>query len=448
MMKRMVSTSFKLGPSVIWHRNWFVPFVRMVILAVMTMALIFYYTHLPTYYWFLVQPGDQIAPGLNWGPTQLQYAVEQAGHSITLLALLSTLFFGLMTTIYAGVGFLLLLRKPQDLVAVVTAITLVWFGTGFPPILNIVSTQRPELERIMFLWGEGGFTILFILFLIFPDGHFRPRWTALVALYWGLQPIIVSFWPESPLLVYSLPQPWGSLGPLLFLGSFVAALLYRYFALFNHVQRQQTKWAVSGMSFVLVFFLGFLAYYYSNPQLKENTPEAAVQFHIIITGLTLIFTIIPVTLGIAILRHRLWDIDLIIRRTLSYSLITATLLLVYFGIVIIFQVLTERILQWETSQLGTVISTLTIAALFNPLRRRVQSSIDKRFNRRKFNALEAITGFSARMQSEVELAVIKTEMLRLVHDSIQPSQVSIWIKNDDDSLGVDRHRNGSETPPA
>jgi hypothetical protein len=116
--------------------------------------------------------------------------------------------------------------------------------------------------------------------------------------------------------------------------------------------------------------------------------------------------------------------------------------------VIIFQVLTERILQWETSQLGTVISTLTIAALFDPLRRRVQSSIDKRFNRRKFNALEAITGFSVRMQSEVELEVIKTEILSLVHDSIQPRQVSIWIKNDDHSLGVDRHRNGLETPPA
>jgi hypothetical protein len=78
----------------------------------------------------------------------------------------------------------------------------------------------------------------------------------------------------------------------------------------------------------------------------------------------------------------------------------------------------------------------------------VQSSIDKRFNRRKFNALEAITGFSVRMQSEVELEVIKTEMLRLVHDSIQPRQVSIWIKNEDDSLSVNRHRNDSETPPA
>jgi hypothetical protein len=447
-MKRMVSTGLKSGPSVIWHHNWFVPFVRMVILAVMMLALILYYTHLPAYYWFLVQPSDQIASGLNWGPTQLQNAVAQAGQSITLLALLSTLFFGIMTSIYAGVGFLLLLRKPQDLVAVVTAVTLVWFSTGFPPVLNVVSTQRPELEKIMFFWGEGGFTILFILFLIFPDGQFRPRWTALVAIFWGLQPIIVLLWPGSPLLIYELPQPWGSLAPLSFLGLFVVALLYRYFALFNPVQRQQTKWAVSGMSFALVFFLGFLTYYYSNPLLQENTPEGALQFQVIITVLTLVFAIIPVTLGIAILRHRLWDIDLIIRRTLSYSLITATLLLVYFGMVIIFQVLTERILQWETSHLGTVISTLTIAALFNPLRRRVQSSIDKRFNRRKFNALEAITGFSVRMQSEVELEVIKTEMLRLVHDSIQPRQVSIWIKNEDDSLSVNRHRNDSETPPA
>jgi hypothetical protein len=447
-MKRLHPNGFKFDLSDIRHRKYFVSFLRIVIFAVMTLALIFYYTHLPSYYWFLVQPGDQIASGLNWGPTQLQSAVAQAGQSISLLALLSTLFFGIMTSIYAGVGFLLLLRKPQDLVAVVTAVTLVWFSTGFPPVLNVVSTHRPELEKIMFLWGEGGFTILFILFLIFPDGQFRPRWTALVALFWGVQPIIVSFWPESPLLIYELPQPWGSLVPLSFLGLFVVALLYRYFALFNPVQRQQTKWAVSGMSFALIFFVGFLTYYYSNPLLQENTPEGALQFQVIITVLTLVFAIIPVTLGIAILRHRLWDIDLIIRRTLSYSFITAALILVYFGMVIIFQVLTERILQWETSHIGTVVSTLTIAALFNPLRRRVQSSIDKRFNRRKFDALEAITGFSVRMQSEVELEVIKAEMLRLVHDSIQPRQVSIWIKNDGQPVDFDRRRNGSETPPA
>jgi hypothetical protein len=423
-MSRLFSTGLQVDPGDIQYRNRLVPYVRIAIFAVMTFALIFYYIHLPAYYWFLVQPGDQIASGLNWGPTQLQSAVAQAGQSITLIALLSTLFFGLMTSIYAGVGFLLLLRKPNDLVAVVTAVTLVWFSTGFPPVLNVVGTQRPELEKILFFWGEGGFTILFILFLIFPDGQFRPRWTALVALFWGLQPFIVAFWPESPLLIYELPQPWGSLAPLSFLGLFVVALLYRYFALFNPVQRQQTKWAVSGMSFVLVFFLGFLTYYYSNPLLQQNTPEGALQFQVIITVLTLVFAIIPVTLGIAILRHRLWDIDLIIRRTLSYSFITAALILVYFGMVIIIQVLTERILQWETSHIGTVVSTLTIAALFNPLRRRVQSLIDKRFNRRKFDALEAITGFSVRMQSEVELEVIKNEMLRLVHESIQPRQVS------------------------
>ncbi len=420
-------------------------FSRLIILLIMIMALIFYYAHLPAYYKFLVQPGDQLPAGLNWGPTQLQQAVEQAGQSISFWALVSTIFFGLMTAVYAVVGFLLLVRKPQDLVATVTALTLVLFGTGFPPILNVVSAQRPELERLLFLWGEGGFTILFILYLIFPDGRFRPRWTVLLALYWGLQPFIVTFWPQSPLLVYTLPQPWGNVVPLLFLALFAAALLYRYFILFNPVQRQQTKWAVTGMTFVMVSFLVFLAYYYSRPELKENTLQAALQFQVFITIMTVIFSVIPVTLGIAILRHRLWEIDLIIRRTLSYSIITATLLVIYFGVVIIFQVLTDRVLNLENSQIGTVISTLTIAALFNPVRRKIQKSIDRRFNRRKFDAMASVAGFASRMGSEVELSTITTEMQKLVQHAIQPRSISIWIKESSLQAHKSGGRNASET---
>jgi hypothetical protein len=425
--------------------DWLV-LTRMVIFLVTIMVLIFYYAHLPAYYQFLVSPSGLIVTDLNWGPTQLQSAVEQAGQSITTLALISTSLFGILTAVYAGVALLLLLRKPQDPVAAITAFTLVLFGTGFPPILNVVSTIRPELERILFLWGEGGFTVLFILFLIFPDGRFRPRWTALLAAFWGIQPFIVTFWPESPFLVYTLPQPWGSVAPLTILGLFAVALIYRYFVLFNPVQRQQTKWAVAGMSFTLIIFLIFLANYYSHPELKASTPEAAVQSLLGISALTLIFTIIPVTLGIAITRHRLWEIDLIIRRTISYSLVTATLLIVYFGVVILLQVFSERILNLQNSQISTVISTLTIAALFNPLRKRVQLGIDKRFNRRKLDTLEAISSFSARMQSEVELDAIKADIQHLIQESIQPSQVAIWIKTESQLPNFTGYRNDTETP--
>ena len=418
---------------------------RMVILVGMIMALIFYYAHLPAYYHFLLGPDGRNPAHLNWGPTQLQSLAAQTGQSVPTIAMLSTILFGLMTAVYSVVAFLLLLRKPQDRVAVITALTLVLFGTGFPPILNVVSAQRPELDRLLYLWGEGGFTILFILYLIFPDGRFRPRWTALLAVFWGIQPIVVTFWPESPLLVYTLPQPWGSIVPLVFLGMFALALVYRYLFLLTPLQRQQTKWAVTGMAFVLLLFLIFLAYYYSRPELKENTPEAAMVELLAISALTMIFTIIPITLGIAITRHRLWEIDLIIRRTLSYSIVTAALLTIYFGVVIIVQVLTERVLNLQNSQIATVISTLTIAALFNPLRRRIQVGIDRRFNRRKFDSMASVAGFSSRMGSEVELTTITTEIQNLVQHAIQPRTIAIWIKEGPQRTQRVPGRNVSET---
>jgi len=138
---------------------------------------------------------------------------------------------------------------------------------------------------------------------------------------------------------------------------------------------------------------------------------------------------LPIAVGVAILRYRLYEIDLIINRTLVYGPLTATLALVYFGGVattqLVFRVLTG---QQQQPQLAIVISTLVIAALFNPLRRRIQSFIDRRFYRSKYDARKTLEAFSLRLRDETDLEALNNQLVGIVRQTIQPSHVSLWLR--------------------
>jgi hypothetical protein len=143
---------------------------------------------------------------------------------------------------------------------------------------------------------------------------------------------------------------------------------------------------------------------------------------------------IPVAVGIAILRHRLYDIDHIINRTLVYGSLTALLVLVYLGGVVLLQQ-AFRALTGQESQVAVVASTLTIAALFNPLRRRIQTFIDRRFYRRKYNARKTLEAFSARLHDETDLGRLGDEMVGVVRETMQPTHVSLWLRSETDVKG-------------
>jgi hypothetical protein len=186
-------------------------------------------------------------------------------------------------------------------------------------------------------------------------------------------------------------------------------------------ERQQMKWITyaAGAMFTMVLLVTVL------DVLAPNSALAKVMS--LLTGAT--FAGIPVAVGTAIFKYRLYDIDVIINRTLVYGSLTGVLALVYFGGVTATQAVLQAFTgQEELPQLAIVASTLAIAALFSPLRRRVQSFIDRRFYRRKYDAAKTSKAFSVTLRDETDLETLNNDLVAVVRDTMQPAHVSLWLR--------------------
>jgi hypothetical protein len=153
------------------------------------------------------------------------------------------------------------------------------------------------------------------------------------------------------------------------------------------------------------------------------------------------FTAVPITVGFAVLKYRLYDIDLLINRTLVYGSLTATLVVLYFGGIVVLQVVFVA-LTGEKSTLAIVASTLLIAALFTPMRRRIQSFIDRRFYRRKYDARKTLEAFSAKLRDETDLDRLGVDLVEIVSETMQPAHASLWLRRDSGAKSGEGGRRG------
>jgi len=303
-----------------------------------------------------------------------------------------------------------------------------WLASGF----GMRSLGETAAWFSSWLWILLVFVPTSFLLLLFPDGRLpSPRWRSVV---WGIalgtactvagNALEAGQLVDFPQIVnpYGVDSPIvgmvGVAGSIVGVGSMVASAVSLIVRLrrVGSEQRQQIKWlAYGGAVVVCGVCVGGLVILWS-------VPLSIVIMSISLLGL-------PLFTGIAILRYRLYDIDIIINRTLVYGTLTATLVALYFGSIVVLQRVFVA-LTGQQSTLAVVASTLTIAALFNPLRRLVQAFVDRRFYRRKYDAKETLDAFSSKLRDETDLEALSDDLVGVVRETMQPAHVSLWLRSE------------------
>lgn len=278
-------------------------------------------------------------------------------------------------------------------------------------------------ERSLQIVAEGLFWLGTVLWMplpfVFPDGRFVPRWSR-----WATLGLIVGVCVSTVLNVDAgltiLAGIWVVLA--------VVANVYRYRRVSSQAERLQTWLLVTSLVAILISSTTWLVFPVIWPH-TQATPDRVVALLVEAVIYMTCYGTFSACLAAAILRYRLWDIQVIVRRTLIYGTVTLLLALVYFGGVAILQSLFSSLTN-NRSSLTVVISTLGIASLFSPLRQRVQRFIDRRFYRRKYDAQKMLEQFSARMRDEVDLDRMTVELLDVAEKTMQPRAIGLWLVSD------------------
>jgi hypothetical protein len=291
-------------------------------------------------------------------------------------------------------------------------------------------------------WSNSGLApaLIILCFLLFPTGRLpSARWRPLVWVVAGATVVYsasAAFAP-GPLPDYSIENPAGieSAGALRTVADASIQLLVVPLMLLSAVsllvrlrrsagtERMQLKWFAYAAALLAIYLVVSNVLDTLFGEILQGEAGDTVFFLLFVA----ILSGIPVAMGVAILRYRLYEIDLIINRTLVYGALTVMLVLVYLGSVVSLQYV-FRTLTGQDSQLTIVASTLAIAALFNPLRRRIQAFVDRRFYRRKYDAAKTLEGFSARLRDETDLQRLGDELVSVVRQTMQPEHVSLWLR--------------------
>jgi hypothetical protein len=349
-------------------------------------------------------------------PTSSSIAQFQAaGVSLSFYAAYTSTIEILFTLVFLLLATLIFWRKSETLIGLLTTLLLVTTGVSQTDAAALAAAI-PALVIPVNLLTLLSFSSLGLFLYLFPDGRFAPRWLSFVVL-----PGLLLFLMSSAIIPPEVFFPF-------FLGFLVVSLLvqvYRYRRVSTLIQRQQTKWVVFG---VLSAVLGSISIIVASKFLPHAQSPGTWVFLVGNTVLYLFGALIPLSIASAILRSRLWDIDVLINKALVYGSLTALLALLYFGLIFVLQSLFQGLFK-QNNAVAIVVSTLVIAALFQPLRHRLQRFIDRRFYRSKYDAAKTLEAFSATLRNEVDLGQLREHLLDVVQETMQPAHVSLWLRS-------------------
>jgi len=321
----------------------------------------------------------------------------------------------------------------------VTSYSLATTGSAPGPVMLDALT--------LFSWAPPVGLLGTFMVMLFPDGRLPSRrwrplaWCSGAAILLVSVALVIEPGPlphrggvRNPLEIEGYPWVQSVVAacvlllPLCILASAVS-LIWRYRHSDREV-RQQIKWLALAASFVGVTYLSaLLGGIFFVPEALFTEGKTPIWITLIFNGVLISFAGIPTAIGIAVLKYRLYDIDVVINRTLVYGSLTLILALVYFGGVATTQAVFRAVTgQEQQPQFAVVVSTLVIAALFNPLRRRTQRFIDRRFYRSKYDAAETLQGFSSKLREETDLDRLGGALVSVVHETMQPGHASLWLR--------------------
>jgi hypothetical protein len=360
----------------------------------------------------------------------------------------------LMGVAFSLLGTVIVIYRPRNRIGWLTSLTgllsvilMIGFNYGNCGLSGLVSL--PYYVEVIWLQETAGswlFLPFSMLAMLFPDGQFlSARWrrsAQLMLVVVLIEAILVSLWPGSLTILAasitntSIDNPFGLdflpatarqdlvqsgniIGLLFFVLGIVSLVLRWRRAVVE--TRQQIKWltfflAAAGTIFVLVELIGVTIY----PAIFDGW------FYFL--ELAVFWLGLPLVIGLAVFKYRLYDIDIVIRRTLSYTVLTAILAFIYFSGVLVFQTVFRGLAGNPESPIIIVLSTLAIAALFGSLRLRVQTFIDRRFYRSKYDAAQALESFAQTARDEVEMERLTADLLRVVRETMQPEHATVWLK--------------------
>ncbi len=356
--------------------------------------------------------------------------LQADGLSIEQWVVYSIAYRLVVALVFWSVGLLIFVRK-RDGAALTISLFLMLIGSigGFTGFLG---ARFPEYTLLLNLTEYPAWVSFALFFFTFPNGRVVPRAGWAVIGLWSLLFLFDILFP----LIDKQSAFYNALSAIAWTGMFVggaASVVYRYRSASTQTERRQIKWVVSAVVVSVALILGLLLL----PPFPSWTTDQATYSSMVLTLnviTNLAFTLIPLAIGVAVFRYRLYDIDLIIRRTLIYGVLTALLALFYFGSVTLLQRMLS-ILTGPQPDLAIVVSTLAIAALSIPLRNRIQRLIDRRLYRRKYDAQKVLATFGEKARDEVDLQKLSDELLSVVQETMQPASASVWLKNTGEARG-------------